>query len=259
MRPSDQRTSIRLAGGRRLSYTAAGPTGGFPVVYCHGAIGTPLGRSVDLERIAWELGVRHISVSRPGLGGSDPLPGRTLTDFAADLRELMAGLGHERFSVVGVSAGGPYALAAARELPEMVDRVAVCSSLSPLCALHRTPGMEPRIRLALRALAAAPGLWTAVGDASMPVVRRSPWLLSRVIAAHAAPCERERLGREVERRRRRWPDRRLSGLRRRLGILTSRGDAGGSPVARARGPARPARPRALACGFASSLPRVLRS
>src|SRR5713101_4761537 len=113
MRQNDQRTFISLADGRRLSYATAGPTDGTPVVYCHGAIGTPLGRSVDLERIAWGLGVRHISVSRPGVGGSDPVPGRTIVDFAADLRELAQAFGYERFFLVGVSAGGPYALAAA--------------------------------------------------------------------------------------------------------------------------------------------------
>jgi pimeloyl-ACP methyl ester carboxylesterase len=196
MRPSasDPR-ELRLHDGRRLVYTEAGPADGVPVVYCHGAIGTPLHGSVDLESVAWGLGVRHISISRPGIGGSDPAPGRSVLDFAGDVRELADALELERLSVVGVSAGGPYALAIGHSLSPRVDRVAVCSSLSPLCAPHQTPGMKWRVRLALGFLALAPGLCSAVGESALPVIRRHPALLSRVIAAHAAPSERERFGR----------------------------------------------------------------
>jgi pimeloyl-ACP methyl ester carboxylesterase len=184
---------LRLADGRRLNYSQTGPDDGFPVFYCHGAIGTPLRRAVDLEALTAEVGVRYIAVSRPGIGGSDPAPGRTVLDFGTDLGELADALALTRFAVVGVSAGGPYALAAARALPDRVVRAGVCSSLSPLCAPHRTPGMHLRIRLALAALAWTPGVCAAAGEVVLPVIRRHPELLSRVIAAHAAPGERGRL------------------------------------------------------------------
>lgn len=200
---SSQATSarrwLRLADGRRLTYADVGPRHGTPVVYCHGAIGTPLDGAVDLERIAVELGVRHIAVSRPGIGGSDAARGRTVVDFAADVTQLIDALGIERFAVVGVSAGGPYALAIAHALGARVERVAVCSSMSPLCAPHRTPGMQRRIRFALSVLARAPGLCAALGDLGVPVIRRHPELLTRVIAAHAAPGERRLLQRADER------------------------------------------------------------
>ncbi|HEY5318723.1 MAG TPA: alpha/beta fold hydrolase [Solirubrobacteraceae bacterium] len=190
---------LRLADGRRLNYSDTGPRKGLPIVYCHGAIGTPLGAAVDLEAIVAELGVRYVAISRPGIGGSDCAPGRTVLGFAADVRELVDALEIERFAVVGVSAGGPYALAVARELEARVIRVALCSSLSPLCAPHRTPGMQRRIRVALSVLAATPGLCAAIGDLAVPVIRRHPELLSRVIAAHAAPGERRLLQRAGER------------------------------------------------------------
>jgi pimeloyl-ACP methyl ester carboxylesterase len=197
--PTASCDSLRLADGRRLNYSESGPRGGVPVFYCHGAIGTPLGHSVDLEAIATEVGVRYLAVSRPGIGGSDPAPGRTVIDFATDVRELADALELDRFAVVGVSAGGPYALAVARALGRRVTRVAVCSSLSPLCAPHRTPGMQRRIRLALAAVARAPGLCAALGDAVLPAIHRHPELLSHVIAAHAAPGERDRLQQPDER------------------------------------------------------------
>ena len=80
-----------------------------------------------------------------------------------------------------------------------VTRAAVCSSLSPLCAPHDTPGMQRRIRLALGLLARRPDLCRAVGDRALPLIRRHPELLSRVIAAHAAPGERGRLRGPAER------------------------------------------------------------
>jgi pimeloyl-ACP methyl ester carboxylesterase len=191
---------MRLADGRRLTFAQTGPPEGRPVIYCHGAIGTPLRDGVDLEAMTHRLGVRHIAVNRPGFGGSDPAPGRGVLGFAGDLEQLADALALERFAVVAVSAGGPYALAAARRLGDRVQRVAVCSSLSPLCPPHRTPGMTRRIRLALSMLAAAPGPCRAAGDTLLPLLRRRPELLHRVIAAHAAPAERRRLTEPAERR-----------------------------------------------------------
>lgn len=190
---------MQLSDGRRLSYTATGPPQGAPVVYCHGAIGTALGRAIDLEALCFRLGVRYIAPSRPGIGGSDAAAGRTILDFAADIRELADALSLARFSVAGVSAGGPYALAIAHELPDRVSRVAVCSALSPLCAPHRTPGMQRRVRLAGSIVTHIPGACVKVGDAVVPLIARHPRLLSRVIAAHAASCERRLLARPQER------------------------------------------------------------
>ena len=124
---------------------------------------------------------------------------RALSDFARDVEAVADALGVDRFLALGVSAGGPYALATARALGDRVWRVGVCSSLSPLCAPHRTPGMALRIRLALASLAAAPRLCSGLGDGLVPIVRRHPELLHRVIAAHAAPGERARLRDPAER------------------------------------------------------------
>jgi pimeloyl-ACP methyl ester carboxylesterase len=198
-RDIDQRKWLRLADGRRLAYTETGPRHGRPVLYCHGAIGTPLGASCELEQITAELGVRHIALSRPGTGGSDPSPGRSLLSFADDVKALALALELDRIDLVGVSAGGPYALAVAHSLPELVGRVAVVSSLSPLCALHRTPGMRRRIRMSLAMLATAPRTIGALGDALLPVAASHPGLINHVIAAHAAPTERERLADPSER------------------------------------------------------------
>ena len=130
-----------------------------------------LERSTALEAIADGLGVRYIAPNRPGFGGSDRAPGRTVLDFAADIRELTDALAISRFWVVGVSAGGPYALAIAHRLGARVSRAAVCSSLSPLCAPHQTPGMPLRIRVALAAIARAPDQCIGLGDQLIPLIQ----------------------------------------------------------------------------------------
>jgi pimeloyl-ACP methyl ester carboxylesterase len=198
-RSAHRRESLTLADGRRLAYTDTGSVGATPVVYCHGAIGTPVDATMDLARVTDRLGIRYIAPSRPGVGGSDPSPRRTILDFADDVNQLADALSLERISVAGVSAGGPYALALAHRLGDRVERVAVCSSLSPLCPPHRTPGMRLRIRLAMAAVARAPGQCEWLGDAVLPIVAAHPWLVSRVIAAHAAASERARLDSPDER------------------------------------------------------------
>jgi pimeloyl-ACP methyl ester carboxylesterase len=193
LHPLDPRNQLVLRDGRSLSFTAIGPQSGQPVIYCHGAIGTPIEATVDLQRIVDRAGVRFIAPSRPGVGGSDPRPGRTILDFAGDVGELADRLGIGRFSLLGVSAGGPYALAVAHQLGSRVERIALCSALSPFCAPHHAPGLRRRIGLPLAALAAAPGLARRLGNSVLPLLSEHPGLITAVIAAHAAPSERARL------------------------------------------------------------------
>jgi len=107
----DRLGSTRLPGGRRLGWAEWGPPGGIPVLFCPGAA---TGRTLGFgSHLLTPLGVRLISVDRPGLGASDPAPGRTLTDFAADMTELLRLRGLTAVRGVGFSQGAPFALACA--------------------------------------------------------------------------------------------------------------------------------------------------
>ena len=187
---SDQATArfAPLHDGRRLSYLAIGPEDGGLVLYLHGAIGSPQSASRELADTARELRIRYVMVSRPGFGGSDPAPGRTLLDFPRDAAALADHLGHERFAVVGVSAGGPYALACAHELPPRLAAAAVVSCIAPGgCA---AAGLPRPARLALRMLRARPRTCARAGDALLGIPRRHPRLAGRVMRAGAAPADR---------------------------------------------------------------------
>jgi pimeloyl-ACP methyl ester carboxylesterase len=122
---------VRLRAGRTVTFVAAGPDDGYPVVYCHGAIGSPRWHTPGLDEAIERLSVRYLVVNRPGFSGSDPAPDRTVADHAQDIGELMTVLGYSRFSVVGVSAGAPYALACGWALPDRLTGLAAVSPLGP--------------------------------------------------------------------------------------------------------------------------------
>ncbi|MEA2151149.1 MAG: hypothetical protein QOD69_2979 [Solirubrobacteraceae bacterium] len=183
--------AVVLRDGRRLAYLEVGPRSGLLVLYLHGAIGSPQVVCPDLEAVVGDLGIRYVMVSRPGFGASDPQPGRTLLDFAEDAAQLADALGHRRFAVVGVSAGGPYALACAHDLPERVQAAAVVSCMTSRgCA---AAGLAPPARLGLHAVRARPRTCAAAGDVLLGLARRHPRAVAGVMRAGAAPADRRRL------------------------------------------------------------------
>ncbi len=77
------------------------------------------------------LPVRLLALDRPGYGTSTPQPGRTLLDWPLDVDEVTRRLGIERFHVVGLSGGAPYAASVAYALPGRVLGVALVSPVPP--------------------------------------------------------------------------------------------------------------------------------
>jgi len=118
---------FELNDGRLVWFLDEGPDDGVPVVFCHGSPGSRL-TAVDHVARTVERGGRLIAPDRPGLGHSDPEPGRSLAGWAGDVAELLNHLHVARFRVLAVSGGGPYALALAWALPDRVERVALLSS-----------------------------------------------------------------------------------------------------------------------------------
>ncbi len=126
---SENRT-VRLRDGRLLGYAEYGDPAGRPVFYFHGFPGSRLEAQLS-HAMAEERGVRVIAVDRPGYGLSDFKPGRTIGQWPEDVVALADALGLERFAVIGVSGGGPYAAACALKIPERVTGVAVVSGSPP--------------------------------------------------------------------------------------------------------------------------------
>ena len=118
---------LTLPDGRRLSWHEFGAEDGSPVIY---TAGTPVsGRgAVVYDEAARAAGLRWIAPDKPGYGGSDYQPKRTLLSWADDLAVLAGHLGLQRFALVGESGGGPYTLAAAHELGSRVNVAVLIAS-----------------------------------------------------------------------------------------------------------------------------------
>jgi pimeloyl-ACP methyl ester carboxylesterase len=121
---------IVLGDGRTLAYAEWGDPAGRPVFLLHGMPGSRLFcPDVAETRV---LGVRGISLDRPGYGRSDGQPGRRIVDGAGDVAALATALGIGRYAVVGWSSGGPYALACGARSADRVDAVASVAGDAPL-------------------------------------------------------------------------------------------------------------------------------
>jgi len=154
-------STILLSDGRRLGFAEYGNPSGTPVFYCHGMPGSRLQRHPN-EEVLLAAGVRLIVADRPGCGLSTFQPRRRLLDWPADMAQLADTLGIDRFAVVGVSGGGPHALACAYAMPSRLSGVAILSSPAPLNHRGALKDWGRYARLGLRIAALSPSLFYAV-------------------------------------------------------------------------------------------------
>jgi len=131
---------MELPDGRELAWLEAGKPRGRPVFAFHGTPGSRRQVSFD-DKAVTAAGARMIAPDRPGYGLSSFHPGRSLADWAADVSALADHLKLDSFAVVGVSGGGPHALACARLLPERVSAAGIVSGVGPMADPEFDVGM----------------------------------------------------------------------------------------------------------------------
>ena len=188
-RPPGVPRGLRLADGRRLAWYEFGLGSGAPLFYFHGFPGTGVEAAWGHTQ-ALAARLRLIAVDRPGFGGSSRKPGRSIGDFSQDVVRLADHLGCDRFLVLGMSGGAPYALASAALLEKRVRAAVVVSGLGPLSVPGSATGMMPLNRLGLRLAGRHPGTLYPLVPAVGWLVRRWPQGLVRRLAA--AACLRDR-------------------------------------------------------------------
>jgi pimeloyl-ACP methyl ester carboxylesterase len=172
-REEPRTSSIRLRDGRRLAFAEWGDPGGRPVIHHHGTPGSRLEHAgaPDVYRAA---GVRVITPDRPGYGLSDPLPGRTLLDWPADVAELADALGLERFAITSLSGGGVPALACAHAMADRLTSVILASCPAPMDRPGALRGMRLLNRTGVLLARTAPALFAAGCRMVGPAVASHP-------------------------------------------------------------------------------------
>jgi len=138
---SDRSRTLKLPDGRALGYCCYGEEGGAATFYFHGFPGSRL----EAGFVA-APGLRLIAVDRPGYGLSSPLHGRALLDWPADVGALAGHLGLQRFGVLGISAGAPYALACAWALKDRITGAAIVCGIGPPDAPGMNEGLMRRLK-----------------------------------------------------------------------------------------------------------------
>jgi len=133
---------LTLRDGRRLGYAEYGPGDGLPLLYFHGWPSSRL-EALAMKQVVAELKFRVIAPDRPGYGLSDFKRERTIADWVTDVRELTQQLGWSRFAILGISGGGPYALACAASLPGALSKVLLVCGMGPTDTPEATAGMVP--------------------------------------------------------------------------------------------------------------------
>jgi len=120
---------IQLSDGNRMCYAEYGNPDGIPVILFHGNPGV---------RFSWGLypefpyldNIRIIAPDRPGYGKTD-FKKNALEKWPGDIVELANHLGLKKFHLFAPSGGGPYALACAWKIPDMLLAVGLFGNVGP--------------------------------------------------------------------------------------------------------------------------------
>lgn len=144
--------TIERPGGRRLAWGSVGPRDGAPVLFVAGAA---TGRSMAFgERHLERAGVRILTMDRPGMGGSDPDPERTIASTADDYAAVLEAADALGPPAVANSQGSVFALALALAGP--ISRLLLVSPADEVASprIHRL--LPPPLRDLVAAVVASP-------------------------------------------------------------------------------------------------------
>jgi pimeloyl-ACP methyl ester carboxylesterase len=184
---SDRR--IRLRDGRWLGFAEYGDPLGIPLFAFHGTPGSRL--MVEAAHgPARARGVRVIAPDRPGFGLSNRHVGRQIGDWPQDVAELADALEIPRFGVVGVSGGGPYALACAWRMPERLSVVASISGVAPIAGAAGIPKLQRQDHVALEVVRYARWLGHPLMALGGIAWRRFPERMYRRLEELCPPADR---------------------------------------------------------------------
>ena len=117
---------------RRIGFSEFGSPEGPTVIWLHGTPGARRQIPPEAREYAELHGSRLIGLDRPGVGSSTAHDYGTIADFTIDFQTVLNTLGIDRFSVIGLSGGGPYSLAVSHFLPDRVVSTGIVGGVAPI-------------------------------------------------------------------------------------------------------------------------------
>ncbi|WP_132993108.1 alpha/beta fold hydrolase [Gordonia zhaorongruii] len=117
---------------RRIGFSEFGNPDGPAIVWLHGTPGARRQIPTQAREYAETRGFRLIGLDRPGVGSSTAHSYDSISDFASDFQTVLDTLGIDKFSVIGLSGGGPYALAVTHVLSDRVVSTGVVGGVAPI-------------------------------------------------------------------------------------------------------------------------------
>jgi pimeloyl-ACP methyl ester carboxylesterase len=142
-----------------------------------------------VDDLCRQRGVRLLAPDRPGFGRSDLQPGRTLPDWPGDVTALADSLDIELFGVIGISNGGPYALACGALVPERLTGLAVVSGMGPIHREGARQTLSTQVQLTFSLNAMSPLASEAVVWALAFGARFAPVLMASQMRLAAPPSD----------------------------------------------------------------------
>lgn len=140
--------NIAVRDGRRVSFAEYGTPRGPALVWMHGTPGARRQIPLEARELALREGLRIIGIDRPGIGSSTPFLYPDVLDWAEDLALILDALAVDEARIIGLSGGGPYALAAGAAMPDRIVGVGVLGGVAPTAGPDAADGGA--IQLAVR-------------------------------------------------------------------------------------------------------------
>jgi len=179
---------VRLPDGRRVLLREYGDAQGMPIIALHG---TPASRLMyAAAQSAGAFGQRIIAPDRWGYGGTSPHPRPSLSAFADDMAHIADVLQLDRFAVLAVSGGGPYASAMGALLGARVTALALVSPVGPIAKATPSAYLTPFHKLCFRILPRAPAVMRGVFAAFRGGLARAPEATMRIAFVRAPAPDR---------------------------------------------------------------------
>ena len=166
--------AVTLRDGEEAWVVDTGPNDGLAVLFIGGTgtSATVVSLVEFLSSAREALGIRLISIDRPGYGSAPLDPAAGYDEFAATAIGVLDSLGVDDFSVVGISGGGPYVAAVAAQAGDRVRSIHLAAAYTgdPIAgSLEQVCSLPPDARAAVAASAAADpvGWWAFPEDAAV--------------------------------------------------------------------------------------------